>query len=214
MKAKSLLIAGAALAASLMTSKAQVYSQNIVGYINVPLNAGYNLVANQLDLDGTGTNNTIQTVLSTNLPNKTLVYAWNGAGFSSAQYASSSGTWSGVTAAVTNAMQPGEGFFIKVPVSTNLTLVGNVITGTNSYPILAGYNIVAPSAPVAGTIDTTNGFTPSIKDTISVWNGSGFNTYQYSSTGWSPSDPQIPVGAAVFLNSRVNTNWTQVLNVQ
>ena len=214
MKAKSLLIAGAALAASLMTSKAQVYSQNIVGYINVPLNAGYNLVANQLDLDGTGTNNTLLTVLSTNLPNKSTVSAWNGAGFTTATY-SSSGGWLGITPQVTAAMQPGSGFFLKVSAATNITLVGNVIVGTNTYPILAGYNIVSPSAPVAGTIDTTNGFTPNNKDSISVWNGSGFNTYTFSSTGgWLPSDPQIPVGSAVFLNSKANTNWTEVLNVQ
>lgn len=214
MKAKSLLIAGAALAASLMTSKAQVYSQNIVGYINVPLNAGYNLVANQLDLDGTGTNNSIYSTVGTNLPNGTRVLAWNGSGFTTADYAASSQKWIGNNAVITNAMNPGNGFFISVSVATNLTFVGNVITGTNTYPVAAGFQIVAPSGPVAGTIDTTNGYTPTKSDKIYVWNGSGYATKDYTGTTWLGGDPQLQVGQAVFLDAVGNTNWTQILNVQ
>ncbi|HUC86042.1 MAG TPA: hypothetical protein VL970_12670, partial [Candidatus Acidoferrales bacterium] len=60
---KTLLIAAAALAVSVISSRAQVYSQNIVGYINVPETAGaLSLEAPQLDLDGTGTNNTLSSL--------------------------------------------------------------------------------------------------------------------------------------------------------
>ena len=201
MKAKSLLIAGAALAASLMTSKAQVYSQNIVGYINVPLQAGYNLVANQLDLDGTGTNNSIYTTVGTNLPSLTKVLAWNGGGYSAATYSATTQKWIGNNSSISNAMNPGSGFFIQVPVATNLTFVGNVITGTNTYPILAGYQIVAPSAPIAGTIDTTNGYTPTKLDKILVWNGGGYSAKTWSGTSWIGGDPQLTVGQAVFLDA-------------
>jgi hypothetical protein len=40
MKSKTLLIAAAALVAGVITSEAQVYSANIVGYVNVTLPAG------------------------------------------------------------------------------------------------------------------------------------------------------------------------------
>jgi hypothetical protein len=214
MKTQTLLIAAAALAAGVMSSHAQVYSQNIVGYVNVPLTAGYNLIANQLDADGTGTNNTVATVFPNGLPNKTTVSVWNGSGYNIAEYFTSSG-WSGVTPAVTAGLQPGTGFFLKVPAATNITLVGNVITGTNTYPVISGYNILAPSAPVAGTLDTTNNFKPNNKDIVDVWNGSGYNIYEYfTSGGWSPSDPQLVVGQAIFLKSTTSTNWTQILNVQ
>jgi hypothetical protein len=215
MKTQTLLIAAAALAAGIMSSHAQVYSQNIVGYVNIPLVAGNNLIANQLDYDGTGTNNTVNTVFPNGLPNKATLEAWNGAGFVGAEYLTSSG-WSGTNSAfVTAALQPGSGFFLKVGAATNITLVGNVITGTNTYPIVAGLQIIAPSAPVAGTLDTTNNYKPNNKDTVEVWNGSGFTGYEYlTSSGWAPSDPQLAVGQSVFLKAAKNTNWTEILNVQ
>jgi len=64
MRTKTLLLAVGALAAGLVTSQAQpVYSANVVGYMNVPLPSGqYISMANQLDFDGTGTNNNVGTV--------------------------------------------------------------------------------------------------------------------------------------------------------
>jgi len=214
MKSKTLLIAAAALAAGIMTSQAQVYSQNIVGYINLPLTVGYNMVANQLDSDGTGTNNGIFTVLSTNLPNGTKVLAWNGTGYSPATFSSGTGKWLGNNSVISNAMNPGSGFFVQVTVATNLIMVGNVITGTNSYPIAVGYQIIAPSGPVAGTLDTTNGYKPSKSDKVLVWNGTGFAPHTFTGTTWLGGDPQLAVGQAVFLQASSNNVWTQVLNVQ
>jgi hypothetical protein len=198
-----------------MTSQAQVYSQNIVGYINVALtnSSGYTLVANQLDLDGTGTNNSIYTTVGTNLPSGSKVEAWNGSGFKISTF---NGTaWSLNNLVVSNSMNPGAGFFIFVPTPTNVTFVGNVITGTNTYPVVAGYQVVAPSGPVAGTLDTTNGYTPSANDQIEVWTGSGFKIHTYNGTAWNGGgDPVLSVGQAVFLHAAENTNWTEVLNVQ
>jgi hypothetical protein len=113
-------------------------------------------------------------------------------------------------------MNPGSGFFVQIPGSaaTNVTLVGNVITGTNTYPVVAGYQIVAPSAPIAGTIDTTNGYKPSKNDKVLVWNGGGYATKTWTGTTWVGGDAQLTVGQAVFLNASSNNVWTQVLNVQ
>jgi len=218
MKAKTLLIAAAALAAGIMTSQAQVYSQNIVGYINVPLVSGFNFIANQLDYDGTGTNNSLYTSVGTNLPANSAVLYWNPATslFSTTKLLSN-GKWSANNQLVTNAVNPGSGFFLQVAAPTNVTFVGNVITGTNTYPIFAGFQVVAPSGPVAGTLDTTNGYTPTKNDSILVWNPSTdlFTTHKFLGASWSGGgDPQLTVGEAVFLDSVSNTNWTQVLNVQ
>jgi hypothetical protein len=217
MKAKTLLIAAAALAAGVMHSQAQVYSQNIVGYINVPLNPGYNLVANQLDLDGTGTNNSLYTSIGTNLPANTQVLAWGGSSYITTKLLSS-GKWLANNQFFTNAVNPGSGFFLNLAgsVSTNITFVGNVITGTNSYPVVAGYQIVAPSAPVAGTLDTTNGYRPSKNDQVVIWNNStaSYTTKKFTGTTWLGGDPQLTVGQAVFLNASSNNVWSEVLNVQ
>jgi len=214
MNTKTLLIAAAALAAGVMTSQAQVYSQNIVGYINVPLAAGFNLIANQLDADGTGTNNNIYTTVGTNFPSGTQVLSWGGSAFVTSKLGGT-GKWSVNNQTVTNSMNPGSGFFINVAAPTNVTFVGNVITGTNSYPVVAGFQIVAPSGPVAGTIDTTNGYKPSKNDTVLVWTGSSYVSHKWSGTLWGGGgDPQLAVGQSVFLNASSNNVWTQVLNVQ
>ena len=77
MRTKTLLLAGAALAFSLATSQAQVYSQNVVGYVNINLTNGVlNIISPALDADGTGTNNTIASVIGTNVPTGTIVYVF------------------------------------------------------------------------------------------------------------------------------------------
>ena len=71
---KTLLIAAAALAAGVVTSQAQVYSANVVGYVNAVIPANQlTLVANPLD-DGTNT----VTSLGASLPNKSSIQVWNG----------------------------------------------------------------------------------------------------------------------------------------
>jgi hypothetical protein len=218
MKAKTLLIAAAALAAGIMTSQAQVYSQNIVGYINIPLtnSTGFTLVANQLDVDGTGTNNGLLTVFGSQLPAGSSVEVWQPSKglFKTSSWNGS--TWSLNSSIFTNALSPGSGVFVSVPTPTNVTLVGNVITGTNTYPIAAGFQLVASSSPVAGTIGTQLGYTPSAGDVIEVWNGTKglFKANAYNGTSWATGEPVLTVGEAVFLNAAGNTNWTQILNVQ
>jgi hypothetical protein len=216
MNTKTLLIAAAALAAGVMTSQAQVYSQNIVGYINIPLVAGQNnLICNQLDVDGTGTNNTLASLFSTNLPNNTLIQSWNGTGFVGDTYLTSSGWTTTASSIVNSSLQPGSGFFIKTKNAVTVTLVGNVLVGTNTIPVPAGINVFAPTVPVAGTLDGTNSFPIANNNLVQVWNGTGYTGYTYtSSTGWSPSSPQLTVGQAVFINVKKATNWTQVLTVQ
>jgi hypothetical protein len=95
-----------------------------------------------------------------------------------------------------------------------LTFVGNVITGTNAYPVTAGYQIVAPSGPVAGTIDGTNGYKPSKLDKIYVYTPTGYSIRTWTGATWLGGDPQLTVGESVFLNASSNNVWTQVLNVQ
>jgi len=81
--------------------------------------------------------------------------------------------------------------------------------------VVAGVSVISPLAPVAGTLDTTNGFPVANNNIVQVWNGSGYNAFTYSSSsGWNPSDPQLAVGQSVFINVKKSTNWTQILNVQ
>jgi hypothetical protein len=201
----------------MLTSNAQVYSQNIVGYSTVSLSQGFTMVANQLDVDGTGHNNSIATVLGTNLPNGLIVEAWNGTSFGSTKWSASAGKWSASSLLITNAMQPGVGFFVSSPVATNITEVGNVLQGTNVLTITPGFQVVSETAPVAGGIASTFGYTPTKGDVVEVWAGSGFVSHKWSGSVWSGGgEPQLSVGESVFLNSAStgSTNWVQNFTVQ
>jgi len=231
MKAKTLLIAAATLAVGAITSQAQVYSQNVVGYINLTLTNNFNLICNQLDLDGSGTNNTVQTVFGTNLPAPSSVFAWvpSSAGYSSATWSSGkSGTvWSGNTNAVNKALSTGGAVFVKTPAGTGgsypITMIGNVIQGTNVVPLAAGFNLAAPVSPVGGVTITNLGYVPHVGDTVFSWNvaSQSWSSAAYSSSKsgavWSPAPPTINVGQGVFVNASAATatsGWTNTLVIQ
>jgi hypothetical protein len=77
---KTLLIAAAALAAGVITSQAQVYSQNVVGYVNtvLPGNNALTLICNPL-LGPNGTNGATQVL--TGLLGGENLFVWNNHGY-------------------------------------------------------------------------------------------------------------------------------------
>ncbi|HEY3762676.1 MAG TPA: hypothetical protein VGN23_13095 [Verrucomicrobiae bacterium] len=218
MRTKALLMAAAALAAGIATSNAQVYSQNVVGYVSVNLTNGENLIANPMDLDGTGTNNTLQSVFGTNLPNTTKVYVFTSGGWQSASYVASSGKWLGsaiITNEVNAALNPGYGVFVDVPGSsgTSITLseVGNVLNGPVTNNIAAGVTVLSGILPIGGTIDTNNGYVPSKGDKVYTWNVAaqnyGATVPNYTGSKWLGGDPVLTPGVAVFVSAASNTVW-------
>lgn len=226
MRTKALLLGAAALAAGLITSQAQVYSANIVGYVNLSLTNGVlSAAAAQLDADGTGTNNTILSELGTNLPSGQTVYVFNGSGYDILTFAplTKGGTpvWqSGGVADPTYPLNPGKGFFILPNTTTNITVVGTVLQGvTNSYTATAGViNLVSDQLPIGGGVTTTLGYPASNGDTLYLFNGSGYNIYSYApltkggtpvwQSGGVASEPQVNVGQSFFLIPKVTTTWT------
>lgn len=229
MRTKTLLIAAAALAAAITSSQAQtVYSANVVGYANLALTPGnFELVAPTFDLDGTGTNGTISTVVGTNVAVETTLLIWNGSGYTTLTFSplsrGAAPVWNQAGVAVPNfPLNVGEGFFIDDPSDTNLTVSGQVMSGSvaNSYVQPAGtYALVSSVVPFGGDITTNLNYIPSTEDTLLVWNGAGYTTYTYSPLGrgqpsvWNVAgvqqDPQISVGQGFFLDPAVNNTWTE-----
>jgi hypothetical protein len=226
MRTKTLLLSAAALSAGLLSSVAQsnVFSANVVGYINFNLTNGFNLIASQLTTDATPSNNTLQSVFGTNMPINTTVYAFVPASgqFLSASYSStkSGASWGGSTNAVNAALGAGGSVFVQTPSSVTLTTVGNVVQGTNVIPVAAGFNLLGSVAPISGGIQTVMGYSPKVGDTVYIWNpatqgytSSSFNTTK-SGAAWSPGEPQISVGQGVFIQSASATGWTNTFSVQ
>jgi len=205
------------MVAGLVSSNAQVYSANVVGYANVVLvgAGGQTLIANPFD-DGNG--NQLTNLLAT-LPNKSTVVTWNGAGYNPT-ITKTNGVWNGNA-----SLPPGTGFFVKngiasSPVLTN-TFVGSVIVpiGTSQTNVLlAGYTLAGSPIPFAAdaTTDTNINLGASLpnKSTLITWDpvGQGFEPTVTKTNGvWNGSVP-IAVGQGFFINAKTGTNWVQTLN--
>src|SRR5262249_39499843 len=139
-------------AAGLAAASAQVYSLNVVGYVNVVIPAGYSMLNNPLDAGG---NNTVVTLFGDGqfgagpMDNNT-VFVWNGTGFSST-FLDSFSTWSDPNV----QLNPGRGFMIQngnAPFTN--TFVGTVLQGTLNNTNIANvgpqYSILGNMVPKAG----------------------------------------------------------------
>jgi hypothetical protein len=209
MRTKTLLIAAAALAATVISSEAQtVYSANVVGYINVPIPANqFVLLANPLD-DGTNTT----TSLGQALPNKSAIEIWNGAGFTGTTKVG--GAWSPDL-----SIPPGTGFFVNSKTATNITFVGSVVVpsggmGTNALPA-GSFVMIGSQIPMSGDLNDTNatanlglGSVLANKSSVQIWNGSGFTGSTKVGGTWTP-DLSITPAEGFFVNSKTATNWVQ-----
>jgi hypothetical protein len=204
MRTQTLLIASAvALTAAITSSQAQtVYSANIVGYVNLPIPAQQFALYNAaLDLDGTGTNGTVSTVVGTNVDVGTQVLIWNGAGYNTLAYQSSNGKGSTVEWILTGAgggpsnnypINVGQGFFTFDPKSaatqvfTNVTETGNVLQGTLVNPYIPAvkneFALLGSQVPIGGDLKTNLNYAAAQNDQVLVWNGTGFSTYAYQSS--------------------------------
>jgi len=220
---KTLLIAAAALAASIISSEAQVYSQNIVGYVNLPFaNANYTPIATPLQ--ATGAVNNAEQLLPSAASGDSVLF-WNGAGFDNYVFAAP-GVWVGPGGpGPAPTINPGTAFFYfnqSGTIETN-TFVGSV-TLSNVVAIANGnYSFLAETAPVADTLDGTNLNLPlSAGDSVLLWNGNGYDNYVFAAPGvWvGPSGPgpapTLPVGESFFyFNQSGSTEfWTNNVTVQ
>jgi hypothetical protein len=207
---KTLLIAASALVAGVISSEAQVYSANIVGYVNATCPANQLvLISNPLD-DGTNTAND----LLASLPNKSSIQIWNGTGFTLISKTS--------TGFTPNPSLPvGTGFFVKSASNFTNTFVGNVVPNPGGNQSLAALPantlvLVGSTLPVSGNFNDvgTNAFnlnaTLPNKSSIQLWNGTGFTLISKTSTGFA-GNPPLAVAQGFFIKSASATNWVQTL---
>ena len=164
---KTLLIAAAALAAGIMTSQAQVYSQNIVGYVNKPAPVGYVNVANPFDAGLNTLTNIIDN--SAGAWNYTLVYRYTGTGFET--YTMDNAFPTGVGDPTDSfgvpspIFAPGSAFFFfnNTGASNTLTMVGTVhkdgtgagTVGLTTNVLASGSRFIGSVLPVGGNLGTT-----------------------------------------------------------
>ena len=154
MRTKSLLAAAAITAAGLASSLAQsnVYSLNVVGYVNTVVEGGgtYSLLCNPLNNQNNNLTNVFSTAAGAQQPSSQIL-TWDVVNFDFdvLQPAFVAGAW---TANV--GLPPGKGFFYVNNGSTfTNTFVGEVVQGsfTNLIVGSGSYNCIGSSAPIGGS---------------------------------------------------------------
>ena len=214
MKTKVLLI-GAALGLAVATASADaVYSSNVVGYVNVDLVAGWNMIANPLD-----SGNNMLSTLITDAPLGTAAYKYANGGYTISIFdyddVDEENIWS-----KDFSLNPGEGVFIKAPEAFAITFVGEVKAGTHSIELPAGWSLVASPTPVAGDLDEI-GLTAAVGLGDAVYkyaNGTyKISVYDYDEDEdmdmWSNAI-NVGVGEAFFVKKAEASTWTRTFEIK
>jgi len=210
---KTLLLSVALSAACIATAVAQttVYSVNVVGYVKVDLVAGFTMIGNPLNAP----TNTIAALL-VGVPDGTVVYK-----FDSVKQSFSINAFDAIDgwAFPDQTLAPGEGAFIRVSAPTTITFVGEVMQGSLSTPISAGFSIKSSQVPldqVALTGPEGQDFPAADGDIVYQFN-TATQSYQIRSydaiDGWSIV-PKPKLGEAFFVKKVAAANWTRTFTVK
>jgi len=214
MKTKSLILTAllsVAGSAGLM-AQSNVYSLNIVGYINQTIPAGYSMIANQLNASP---DNKVSTIFAS-APDQTTVFKFdhNSGSYAQAQYFRGIG-WFGDDPNM--SVSPGEGAFILSFANFTNTYVGSLQLGSTN-PIPSGYSLVSSSIPQAGQLVTDLKFPITDQATVFQFshaqNGYVQNQY-FQGIGWfgdtlsGTGEPTIAVAEGFFLLNFQSTNWVR-----
>jgi hypothetical protein len=223
MRTKALLLAAALTAAGIASTMAQsnVYSLNVVGYVNVTMVDGFTLVSTPLN----NANNAVSNLLA-NAPLDTTVYTFSGGNFVLNNLDLFGGGWQDPT----QDLSPGKGYFVRNVSGgpyTN-TYVGEVLQGTLTVTLGSGFTLVGSKVPQAGFYTDLGGnadqTTFGLDDTIYRFAGGNFILYNNDlfGGGWSggPPAPDTAKGPLIgvaegffYRNVSGNAAWVRTFTV-
>ncbi len=209
MRTKTLLLTAVLGLASAATSMAQVYSANVVGYVNTVLKPGFNMISNPLK----GTNNGINTIIPNPGVGALLYKFTNPGGFSLIAENFGPGSWD-----VNLTLAPGEGAFITVPALTTNTFVGEVIQGTTTNSLPTGFSIRSSIVPQSAPLDGVGGlgFPSVVGDFVYRFaNPGGYSIFEnLGGVGaWDPASPVPNVGEAFWVQKNGAGSWIRTFNI-
>jgi hypothetical protein len=240
MRTKTLLLSTllGALGSVAVNAQTNVYSLNAVGYINVTVLPGYNIISCPLIASP---DNTVGTLLNNASGQYTgdSIYFYNASAgvleIDQAEVIGGRGTTNadGWLLGGTNVLTPGVAAWFNNAASSNVTLtfVGTVPSGTLTNTLFPGYNLVGSVLPTSGDL-ATNSLTTltnyNIGDAVYVFSGGTAGTFAiYQSgagrlggngynTNWNANgDPSVPnVGEGFWYdNSGATFNWVENYSV-
>lgn len=203
MRTKALLLTAAFVAAGVAAASAQVYSVNAVGYVNLQVPKGFSLIANPLK----AATNTVGSLLAS-APDGTTVYKFNGKSYDI------NAKDFGDFANPAQALNPGEGAFVNAPSAFGVTFVGEVLQGSLTNAIPAGFSIRSSLVPQAGQLDTVLKFPVVDGDVVYRFNNAknSYDIFTYDFGAWDTA-PVPAVGESFFVKKAAAVNWVRDFSV-
>ena len=209
MRTKTLLLTAALAVAGAATSMAQVYSVNAVGYVNLTIGKGFSIIANPLK----AADNSVAAVIAAP-PENTVLYIFTNGKYKVDSF--SSGSWDDGT----ESILPGQGFFIRnqSDAAFTLTFVGEVMQGTLSTPIPAGFSLISSQVPQSGALDTDLGLVFGENDVVyqfvSATQKYAVDSFSGGTWDTDPVHPTVAVGEGFFYkNNNAATTWNRTFSV-
>jgi len=217
MRTKTLLLAAVLSAGGVASSLAQVYSVNAVGYVNIPIVSGFQIINNPLN--NTSPNGNTVTNLFAAAPDGTIIYRFLQSRGGFVIITKQFGNWTDPADAA-DSILPGEGFFVFNGGTTtwNNTFVGEVMQGALSHQVVAGLSIQSSEVPQAGGIVTLLGYPVAENDAVYIWDTptQGYKIGQFVFGGWSgdfTAEPTVAVGQGFFVSKPATVPWTRNFSV-
>jgi hypothetical protein len=237
MRTKTLLgLAALAVSAATVVAADNVYSLNVVGYVNVPIpektvGNGFYIACNPLQVnDAVNGNNALNSVIPvTSVPQGTTLFRWDVTlqSFDTAtagQDDNGNPAWDR-----TWTLAPGEGFWVQNLGATgfNITFVGEVLQGPQNNPIPAGFTLKGSQVPQAAELVDVLQF-PAVNSGTSIylWTpGVGYSQCDRvpddnGNPSWSTLYPvgatagvTPAVGQGFWVNQTTATTWARTFNV-
>ena len=195
---------GCALFISLgLSAQAQVFSHNIVGYINQEFYAGKNLMANQLAAG----DNTLNTIFQPGVPEGATFTEWDAA---TQQYLPAS-VYDTVTGwSINYELDYGQGGLFTTPSSFVNTFVGSVwpgFSGASPFvpPLVTGSGALLLSCVIPignATFYDVVGRSPQDGESVTILDGPSqiSTTTTFDDGAWNNGAPLLAVGQAAFFN--------------
>jgi hypothetical protein len=184
----------------------QVFSVNAVGFVNVTVPPKFSMIANPLN----AATNTIPALFA-GVPDGTTIYKFDGTSYSVNTL--DLGEWGNPA----QTLVPGEGAFILNPGTTpfTVTFVGEVMQGSLSNPLPAGFSIKSSQVPQSAALDTVLQFPAADGDTVYQFSNAQ-NSYVIHTLDlgeWSGGVPVPAVGESFFVKKLAAGNWTRTFSV-
>jgi hypothetical protein len=224
MRTKTMLLSallGTLGSVSLMAQSTNVYSLNAVGYINVTLEPGYNIVSAPLICSPDNTLNSLMTNGNGQYKGFKVYFSTPGVGYTQIETGAKSSWEDGGT----NTINPGQAAFVFNPsnIDVTVTFVGTVPQGSLTNTLVSGFNLVGSIVPSSGDLITNpitlftavKGDKVYVSDPVNGYSSPG-GIYTAAKNGNWSSDPIVPnVGEGFFFenNSGATETWVENFSV-